>query len=195
MPNNDHIWPDPLDIRVAKHAFTITFRPTSTPNPNPASSADSAAAAADDGNNLSATITTGTTKHIWVNDVQLTQRKEDRPLYGYLRTGDTVMVFHPLLGSKGRDGKESEMLKFRVEVNVGRGKEPRREEGDEPFTVLEAKAEEAKGGRSEKKGKGKERAAVAGKKEEKGSAGNAGGEAVVGGSGDAAAGVPAVGKE
>ncbi|KAI4090892.1 MAG: hypothetical protein LQ344_004419 [Seirophora lacunosa] len=192
MPNNDHIWPDPLDIRVAKHAFTITFRPTPTPNPNPASSADSAAAAADDGeNNLSATITTGTTKHIWVNDVQLTQRKEDRPLYGYLRTGDTVMVFHPLLGAKGRDGKESEMLKFRVEVNVGRGKEPRREEGDEPFTVLEGKAEEMKGGRGEKKGKGKEKAAVAGKKEEKGSEGNAGGKAVGGGD----AGAPTVGKE
>ncbi|KAL9021919.1 MAG: hypothetical protein Q9185_000933 [Variospora sp. 1 TL-2023] len=175
MPNNDYIWPDPLDVRVAKHAFTITFRPT--PSPNPASSADSAAATAaaaaadDDNNNISATITTGTTKHIWVNDVQVTQSsKDNRPLYGYLRTGDTVTVFHPLPGAKG-EGKEAEMLKFAVEVHVGKGNGAR--EAGEVFEVLEGTTEEGekaksmKRSQSGKKGpKGKD--AVAGKKEPKG---------------------------
>lgn len=133
MPTNDYIWPDGFDVRVPKHAFDILFhRPhldnalAHNPNLNWAAFED-----------ISAIISTRTNQRIWVNGVAL-EKGKDCWLYGHLKTGDIITVFQPLPGAK-LTGKESEKLKFRVDMRIGKSKETRNE--DEPFTVLEERVQ------------------------------------------------------
>lgn len=134
-PIADHKWLDIYDIRVPKEAFGIVFwRPSienvlaHNPNLNWAAF-----------NDISALITTRTSKWILINDVKLEQGK-DCWLYGHLKTGDVITVFDPVEGAKTTTtttGKESECLKFYVDIKIGKSKELRME--GEVFKVVEEK--------------------------------------------------------
>ncbi|KAL9597843.1 MAG: hypothetical protein Q9219_004864 [cf. Caloplaca sp. 3 TL-2023] len=130
----EYPWPDALDVRVAKIAFDIFFwRPgldeelDANPKVNWRAYKD-----------LQAGIHTRSSVGIWINGVKLKQGNGCW-LYGIIRTGDVITVFEPKPGvdpSKAHV-RDTENLKFKVEILVGRSRRPRRE--GEVFQVLEEK--------------------------------------------------------
>lgn len=81
--------------------------------------------------NLTALISTRTSRYIKVNNVRL-MRGKDCWLYGRLKTGDIVSVFELVEGRcEGRE--EKEFLRFRCEFFVGASKEVRKD--GEKFVV------------------------------------------------------------
>ncbi|KAL9577786.1 MAG: hypothetical protein Q9212_006144, partial [Teloschistes hypoglaucus] len=137
-PINTYQWPDRGDPRVPKLACDIIFwRPgidhdlKINPNLNWQAYGD-----------ITAIITTRTSQHIMVNDVQL-RRGAEADLYGHLHTGDIISIFEPSPTVKLGPGKASEHLRFRVELTIGKSKEPRKAE--DLFHVIEEKGVAASG--------------------------------------------------
>ena len=82
---------------------------------------------------LTAIISTRTTRYIKVNGVRLMHGK-DCWLYGKLHTGDIVTIFEPAEGREPKTEADKQFLKFRCEFFVGASKTPR--EANEPFVIL-----------------------------------------------------------
>lgn len=82
--------------------------------------------------NLTALISTRTSRYIKVNNVRL-MRGKDCWLYGRLKTGDIVSVFELVEGAVAKDEREKEFLRFRCEFFVGASKEVRKD--GEKFVV------------------------------------------------------------
>lgn len=76
--------------------------------------------------NLTAIISTRTSRYIKVNNIRLMTGK-DCWLYGRLKTGDIVSVFELVEGSIAKDEREKEFLRFRCEFFVGASKEVRKD--------------------------------------------------------------------
>lgn len=84
---------------------------------------------------LTAIISTRTTRYIKVNGVRL-MRGKDCWLYGKLHTGDIISIFEAPEGREPKNEAEKMFLKFRCEFFVGASKAPRSE--DDPFVVMKA---------------------------------------------------------
>ena len=126
---SDFIHPNPKEDRIPKHAIDIAMW-------YPGIEQDFASGKTDWhlNENLTAIISTGTSRYIKINDIRLMQG-DDCWLYGKLKTGDIITVFAPIEGVEMSriDSKHRQYLRYRCEFFVGKSKEPRRP--DEPFVV------------------------------------------------------------
>lgn len=155
---NDYYWPHARDSRVALRAFDITFWRQGidadlahNPSLNWPAFAD-----------ISAIVSTRTSRWVFVNGVHLRKGPGDKYLYGHLRSGDVVTVFGPdeLVPPEGK--KVTEWLEFEVDIKIGKSKETRGK--DEVFKVVEDVRKGARASSVASSGKGDE-VAVAGAKD------------------------------